>query len=367
MENQKEQYMHRAIQLAERGRGFTNPNPVVGAVVVKEGRIIGEGYHEQYGQLHAERNAFSSCKEEIAGADLYVTLEPCCHYGKTPPCTQAIIEQKIARVFIGSLDPNPLVKGKGVAALQAAGITVETGICKKECDEQNKIFFHYITHKTPYVIMKYAMTADGKIATYTGESQWITGEEARNRVHKQRGAMSAIMVGIGTVLADDPLLTCRMEGKRNPIRIICDSKLRIPLNSQIVQTASSIPTIIAGAFPQKEKEKALRKAGINVLYCAGVDGKIDLKSLMVECGRMNIDSILLEGGGELNESALKYGIVNRCEVYMASKILGGKDAKTPVEGLGVEKVTEAITMNLDKVSKVGEDLLLEFDIAKEDR
>ena len=241
----KEEYMRRALELARKGEGHTSPNPMVGCVVVKDGRIISEGYHEKYGEFHAERNALTRCTEDTAGADLYVTLEPCCHQGKTPPCTDIIIEKKIARVFVGSMDSNPLVAGKGVQILRDHGIYVETGILDAECRKLNEVFYHYIATKTPFVVMKYAMTLDGKIACATGDSKWVTGEIARTQVHRMRGRYRGIMVGIGTVLADDPMLNCRVEGGVDPVRIICDSNLHIPTESQIVKTASDIETIVA--------------------------------------------------------------------------------------------------------------------------
>ena len=241
----QETYMRRAIELAKKGIGAVNPNPLVGAVIVKDGRIIGEGYHRRYGELHAERDAFAHLTEDAAGAEMYVTLEPCCHYGKQPPCVNAIIEHKISRVYVGSDDPNALVSGKGYQILRDAGIEVITHVLKEECDSLNPVFFHYIVNKTPYVVMKYAMTMDGKIATYSGKSKWITGEEARAHVMEQRNALTGIMVGSETVIKDDPSLTCRIEGGRNPVRIICDSRLRISMDSQIVRTASEVPTILA--------------------------------------------------------------------------------------------------------------------------
>ena len=232
-----QEYMLRAIQLAKKGEGWTNPNPMVGAVIVKDGKIIGEGYHKKYGELHAERNAIASLTESAEGAVIYVTLEPCCHHGKTPPCTEAIIEQKIRKVVIGSRDPNPKVAGKGVQMLREAGVTVVEDFMREECDQLNPVFFHYITMKTPYVVMKYAMTLDGKIATKTGASKWITGESARKEVQHMRHQYMGIMAGIGTVLADDPMLNVRVEGWKSPVRIVCDSKLRIPPGSQIVKSA----------------------------------------------------------------------------------------------------------------------------------
>lgn len=238
-------YMMRAIELAKQGTGWTNPNPLVGAVIVKEGHIIGEGYHRRYGELHAERNAIAALKEPAEGATMYVTLEPCCHYGKTPPCTEAILENGIRRVVIGSADPNPKVAGKGTKMLREAGVLVEEGFMREECDRLNPIFFHYITTRTPYVVMKYAMTADGKIATKTGASKWITGEPARLEVQRLRHRCMGIMAGIGTVLADDPMLNVRIPEGRSPVRIICDSRLRIPADSRICQTAKEYPTIVA--------------------------------------------------------------------------------------------------------------------------
>ena len=235
------------MELARKGEGWTSPNPMVGAVIVKEGRVIGEGYHARCGGPHAERQAIASLRESAEGATLYVTLEPCCHHGKTSPCTEAILEQGIGRVVIGSRDPNPLVAGKGAAMLRAAGVQVEEDFLREECDRLNPVFFHYITRGTPYVVMKYAMTADGKIAARTGASRWVTGEAARREVQKLRHRYRGIMVGIGTVLTDDPMLNCRLEGKRSPVRIVCDSRLRIPLGAQLCRTARAYPTIVACA------------------------------------------------------------------------------------------------------------------------
>ncbi len=368
--------MKRAIELAKLGRGFTNPNPVVGAVIVKDGAIIGEGYHARYGGLHAERNCIASLTESAEGATMYVTLEPCCHYGKTPPCTEAILEAKLARVVIGSKDPNPKVAGKGVKFLRDAKIVVEEDFMKEECDRLNPVFFHYITEKTPYVVMKYAMTADGKIAARTGASQWITGEEARARVHEMRHCYMGIMAGIGTVLADDPMLNVRLEGKKSPIRIICDSSLRIPLDSRICQTADRYQTIIAcGSLAESEKSQGknsgslmkarlLEQRGIQVISVPDGRGKVDLKLLMQVLGNQGIDSILLEGGGELNDGALRAGIVQEVKVFLGPKLFGGKNAKTPVDGEGVALPGEADRLTLDQVTQVGEDLLLEYRIRR---
>ncbi len=358
------EYMELALSLAKKGAGAVNPNPMVGAVIVKNGKIIGQGYHMKYGDLHAERNAIASCTESPEGATIYVTLEPCCHYGKTPPCTEAIIDNKISRVVIGSSDPNPLVAGKGVKILENAGISVTEGILKEECDKLNRVFFHYIKTKTPYVVMKYAMTADGKIAAYTGESKWITGEEARAQVHRDRNRYSAIMIGIGTLLRDDPLLTCRLPSGngRNPIRIICDSKLRTPLDSQVVKTAHDIRTIIATCNDDSTKYEPYQAAGCEILALPTEDGHIHLPSLMTRLGEMSIDSILLEGGGELNWSALNSGIVQRVQVYIAPKILGGATAKSPVAGLGAPSPNAAVYLSQPEITRFGKDILLESEV-----
>ncbi len=362
-------YMSRAIELAKHGIGWTSPNPVVGAVIVKDGRIIGEGYHRRCGEPHAERNAIASLKESAAGASLYVTLEPCCHYGRTPPCTEAILEQGIARVVIGSRDPNPEVAGKGAAILRKAGIWVEEDFMREECDRLNSIFFHYITKKTPYVVMKYAMTADGKIATRTGASKWITGDAARAKVQKLRHRCMGIMAGIGTVLADDPMLNVRIEGGKSPIRIICDSDLRIPPDSQICRTVKEFPTIVACAAARlKDREEEilrLERLGIQVVQTFGGESAVDLKELMGILGNQGIDSILLEGGGTLNDSALQAGIVSEIQAFVAPKLFGGNEAKTPVAGRGVNFPDEAVPLTLEKISQVGEDLLLEYKVCQD--
>ena len=355
-------YMRRAIELAAQGEGWVNPNPMVGAVIVKNGKIIGEGYHARCGQLHAERNAIAALTESAEGATLYVTLEPCCHYGKTPPCTEAILEQKIARVVIGSRDPNPKVAGKGARLLREAGVKVEEDFLREECDRLNPVFFHYITTKTPYVVMKYAMTADGKIATKTGASKWITGEAARNRVQLLRHRYMGIMAGIGTVLADDPMLNVRVEGKKSPVRIICDSRLRILPDSNICRTAKQYRTIIACAVEEKQRIEQLKSLGAEVAVLPDPRGRVDLKELMRYLGAQGIDSILLEGGGMLNDSALRAGIVKEVKVFVAPKLFGGSTAKTPVTGGGVLRPDQAVRLRLKGIEPIGDDLILDYQI-----
>ncbi len=360
-------YMCRAIELAKKGEGHTHPNPMVGAVIVKNGRVIGEGYHEKYGELHAERNAIASLKESAEGADLYVTLEPCCHMGKTPPCTEAIIEQKIGRVIIGSRDPNPKVSGKGVEILRKAGITVVEDFMREECDRLNPVFFHYITTKMPYVVMKYAMTADGKIGTKCGKSKWITGEASREYVQELRGKYMGILVGIGTVQADDPMLNVRgsaAEKYPSPIRIVCDSHLQISMESRLVQSAIKYRTIVVCGEKQEAKQNQLQKNGVEVWYCPDEKGHINLQELMRRLGEQRIDSILLEGGGTLNASMMQWGLVQEMQAFVAPKVFGGKMAPTPLDGIGVEEPAEGIQLVLEKVQAFGEDVLLKYRIKR---
>lgn len=377
-----EKYMLMALELAANGAGHTSPNPLVGAVIVRGGEVIGTGWHEYCGGLHAERNAIKDCLErgnDPEGATIYVTLEPCCHYGKTPPCTEAIIEKGFSRVVYGALDPNPKVAGKGLDILRKSGIQVDGPILNKECLEINDIFFHYITTGRPFVIMKYAMTADGKIAAYTGDSRWVTSEIARKHTHMTRKRAAAIMVGIGTVLADDPMLNCRLdkpdlkrdgtpfEKSVDPVRVVCDSRLRIPLDSQIVRTAERIRTIAAcvtGADP--EKKLLLENAGIEVMeVMADRDGHASLPLIIEKLGTLGLDSVLLEGGAELNFAALSQGVPDKLQVYIAPKLIGGASAKSPVGGHGIAKMSDCINLGKPKIIPLGKDLLLEYRFVNE--
>ncbi len=359
------EYMRRAMELAERGVGFTNPNPMVGAVIVKGGKVIGEGWHERCGEWHAERNAFKNCTVPAEGATMYVTLEPCCHYGKTPPCTEAIIEHGIARVVVGMEDPNPLVAGKGIALLREAGIEVVCGVEEEALREQNRVFLKYISTKLPWVAMKTAMTLDGKIATRTGDSKWITGAEAQAYVHELRHRFMAILVGIGTAVADDPLLNCRIEGRgvRQPIRVVVDSNARLSLDSQLVKTAGEYRTIVAHTrFAPEERVKALRETGVEMLLCKEKEGLVDVRNLLELLGLSGIDSILLEGGGSLNYTFLSEGLADELYAFIAPKIVGGMNAKTPVEGAGMEKMADAINLELENVLNIGHDVLLKLKV-----
>lgn len=358
-----ESYMRLALDLARKGMGRTNPNPMVGAVIVRDGQVIAQGYHARCGDLHAERSALKNCREDPRGATMYVTLEPCCHQGRQPPCTDAILDAGIARVVVGSDDPNPLVAGKGLDKLRRSGVEVVTGVLREECDALNQVFFHYIRTKRPYVVMKYAMTLDGKIATHTGASRWITGEAARHRVHQDRSRYAAIMAGVGTVLADDPLLTCRIEGGRDPLRVLCDTHLRTPLEAQVVRTASQVPTVLATCCADEAKKAPYEAAGCRVWTLPERGGHVDLIALMDRLGQEEIDSVLLEGGATLNWSALEAGLVQRVQAYVAPKLFGGKSAPGPVSGLGVDVPGQAAILRNVTVTPLGEDFLLEGEVA----
>ena len=366
-------FMRRAIELAKCGAGWTNPNPLVGAVIVKDGIVLGEGFHKKYGGLHAEREALADCERRgnnARGADIYVTLEPCAHFGKQPPCCHALAEAGIARVFVGSRDPNPLVHGKGNAYLREHGIKVYEDFLRKECDGLNQIFFHYITEKKPYVALKYAVTADGKITTRTGKSKWITGEKSRAYVQELRNRYAAILCGIGTVLADDPMLNCRMEGGNNPLRIVLDSGLKIPAECSLVRTAKEIPLIVAcsAGCAQKadatflEKKSVLENAGAEVLALPEDKNKKPcVNSLLEELGKRGIDSLLVEGGGAVNYSFLESGAVDCVYEFVAPKIFGGGSlAKSPVAGKGVALPSEAFEFTLKDVRRFDDDVLLEY-------
>lgn len=381
-----ESFIRRALDLARNGYGWTNPNPMVGAVIVKDGRIIGEGWHTKCGKLHAEREAFAHCVEDPQGATLYVTLEPCCHWGKTPPCTEAIIENNIARVVVGAPDPNPLVAGEGLRQLREAGIEVAEKVLLQDCLDINKVFFHYIQTKLPYVIVKYAMTLDGKIATKTGASQWITGESARAHVHTQRHRFSAIMVGIGTVLSDDPMLTARLgEGKdliaswktesefmedpfpddvlsNNPVRIVLDSSLQIPLHAKLVATAKEIPTIIATLSTDEKRVAQLQAHGCDVIVTRSCNGKVDLQDLMEKLGQRGIDSVYVEGGATVHAALIESGLVDEVHAYVAPKIFGGRKAPGPVGGEGVEIPAEALQFSKVATKQLGQDVLFECEV-----
>ncbi len=366
-------YMQKAIELAFLGGGNVHPNPLVGAVIVKDNKIIAQGFHHVYGNLHAERDALKNAAENnvnVKDADLYVTLEPCCHTGKQPPCTQAIIDSGIKNVIIGSRDPNSLVNGKGVLQLKNAGINVVQDFLKEECDSINEIFFYYITKKIPFVIVKTAQTVDGKTSLSTGASKWITNEKSRNFVHHLRGTTSCVMCGIQTVLKDNPLLTCRIQGDqyKQPTRVVLDSSLQIPLDCNLVQTANKIPLIVFSCTTN-EKQEALEKLGVKVIQVEKKDNHINIEQVLKKLGELSFDSVLVESGGTLNSSLFFFGeqkkcLVNKVYCFIAPKILGGKSSSihTCVQGLECDSLESCVQLSEPKIKVFGNDVLLEYDV-----
>ena len=360
MNSVDEKFMRLALSLAEKARGRTSPNPMVGAVIVRDGEIVGRGYHHKAGTPHAEIHAIADAGEKAIDAVIYVSLEPCSHYGRTGPCTQAIIEAGLSRVAMAMTDPNPEVSGRGKTALEAHGIQVQTGILETEARKLNEAYVKYITTKQPFVILKTAMSLDGKIATASGKSKWITSEESRRIVHQIRDEVDGIMVGIGTVMRDDPSLTTRLpDGRgRDPVRIILDSRGRMPLKSKVLHLDSPARTIIA-VTPQASQEKiAQLKKHAEVLVITEQDGRVDLQALMRELGRMEIMSVLLEGGAEVNASALEAGIVDKVMVFIAPRLIGGAESPGPVGGPGIDELSEAVPLTDISMERVGEDILV---------
>ncbi|MFH0826216.1 MAG: bifunctional diaminohydroxyphosphoribosylaminopyrimidine deaminase/5-amino-6-(5-phosphoribosylamino)uracil reductase RibD, partial [Pseudomonadota bacterium] len=353
-----EYYMAQALRSARRGLGRTDPNPMVGAVVCKDGVVIGEGYHQAAGRPHAEVEALRGAGEKARGADLYVTLEPCNHHGRTPPCTRAIIEAGIARVWYGMADPNPAVSGGGVHALRAGGIEVEGPILEDHCVRLNEVFITHVTLRRPFVFLKLAMSLDGRIATRTGQSRWITSESSRRRVHLLRDRVSAIMVGIGTVLADNPALTTRLDrGKgRDPIRIVVDSALRTNPEAAIFNPSSTSGVIVATrSNPPEAPVRGLEAAGAEVVRTEGRD-RVDLQDLMTKLYDRGITSVLVEGGAGLAWGALDAGIVDRCLFFYAPKIIGGMEAPSGIGGLGIATLDKAPHLEGVEVARVGTDI-----------
>lgn len=358
-------FMRRALALARRGLGKTSPNPAVGAVVVRDGRIVGEGYHHKAGSPHAEVIALAQAGTQAKGATLYVNLEPCCHTEKkTPPCTVAIIESGITRLVVAMEDPNPRVAGRGLQHFQSSGIEILRGVQEDEARRLNEVFCKHITTNLPFVTLKIAETLDGRIATASGQSKWITGETARKHVHRLRSLSDAILVGVETVLRDDPLLTVRAVRGRSPVRIVVDSTLRIPLSAKVVLEESGL-TIIAttGAAPA-DKAKKLEERGVRILKIAPDGKRVSMKALMAELGRMDITSVLVEGGAEIAASALESGIVDKVAFFIAPKIMGGRDSIGAVGGASPVHLTDAVELKDMTVRRVGEDLVVEGYVKK---
>lgn len=351
-----EYYMQLALDMASKASGQTDINPVVGCVVVKDGRIVGMGAHLKRGTGHAEVHALAMAGEEAEGATVYVTLEPCSHFGKTPPCCERIIDAKAARVVVASGDPNPQVSGRGIARLREEGIDVTVGVLEQKSQQMNEKFNKYITTKLPFVTLKTASTLDGKIASRTGDSRWVTGAEAREQVHTLRHQHEAIMVGIGTVLADDPLLNTRANVPAiDPVRIIVDSSLRLPLDARVVTDRSIRTIVLTSSQADSNKQTALTDAGIEVLAC-GAGAKVDLHEAMKKLGELEIGSILLEGGGQLNGAMLEAGLIDKIILYYATKIIGGADAPGTFTFAGIEKMADAIELDRVKVEMAGADI-----------
>ena len=362
---QDEDFMRTALQMARNAEGRTSPNPLVGAVIVRDGRIVAAGWHRKAGTPHAEVHALNMAGDLAKGATLYVTLEPCAHYGRTGPCAKAVAEAGIARVVIAMKDPNPLVAGKGIKILEDAGVDVTCGVLEAEAASLNEVFLKWIAHKMPFVVLKTAMTLDGKIATVTGESQWITNEASRRRVHEWRDRYDGILVGIGTVLKDNPSLTARLpEGVgKNPVRIIADSLARTPLNAKIVTDGQARTIVVVTEHAPAERIAALKNAGVEILT-AGSGEQVDLYAMMRQLGRQEICSVFAEGGGCMNYSLLKAGLVDKVHAFIAPKLVGGKDALTPVEGKGFAHLSEAVELERLTAEPMAGDILLTGYVAR---
>jgi diaminohydroxyphosphoribosylaminopyrimidine deaminase/5-amino-6-(5-phosphoribosylamino)uracil reductase len=359
-----ERYMRLALRLARKGLGRTSPNPMVGAVVVKGKTIVGRGYHHRAGEPHAEILALRQAGTKARGATLYLNLEPCDHVGRTPPCTRAILKAGVARVVAGMKDPNPLVSGAGIRRLRKAGVRVEVDVLEKECRELNAPFCKYITRERPFVTLKAATSLDGKVATRSGDSRWISSEASRNYVHRLRQAMDAVVVGIGTVRKDDPQLTVRLPGRRrphHPLRVIVDSRLRIPLYSQLVRTAGQYPTLVATTRAASfSRRRRLAAANVEVTILAkDARGHVSLRGLMKELARRGVVSVLLEGGSTLNASALREGVVDRLLFFLAPKIIGGQRAPGVFGRDGALRIKDAEPVKSVKVRRIGPDILIE--------
>lgn len=361
-----ELYMKRALDIALLANGKTSPNPLVGALIVKDDTIIAEGWHKKAGLPHAERVALEKAGLNSKGSTMYVTLEPCSHFGKTPPCADALVKAGIKKVFVAMLDPNPLVAGKGVEKLRQSGIEVEVGLLEEKARKQNEVFLKWITEKMPFIVSKYAMSLDGKIATRTGDSKWISCDESRKYSHELRNNYDAIMVGINTVIKDDPSLTCRIEGGKNPIRIIVDSNLKIPLTANVICDGLAKTIVAVTDNADKKKIEELKEYhNVEVIVIPSADGRVDLEVLMEELAQKEITSILVEGGGILHSALLEENLVDKLCVFVAPKIISGDKAPSPVGGLGIDLISEAWQLCDFTLEKIGSDVLLSGYLCKE--
>lgn len=355
----EEKFMARAIELAKLGIGKVNPNPLVGAVVIKDGEIVGEGWHKEFGGSHAEVFALNEAGEKAEGATIYVTLEPCSHYGKTPPCAKKIVESKIKRCVIANIDPNPLVSGKGIKILKDAGIEVQVGLLEREASELNRVFFKYMTEKKAYLFLKCGITLDGKLATRTGKSKWITNDLAREKVQALRTKYTGIMVGINTVLADNPSLDSRIENGRNPYRIVVDPNLKIPVDSKLLHFSDGKSIIITTKNNEKNnKIEELENLGTRFIYLEDKNFKID--DILKKLAEHNIDSILLEGGSKLISAAFKENAIDGGEIFIAPKIIGDEEATSFVSGFDFETIDEVFKLPNPKFNIYGDNISVEF-------
>ncbi len=362
-------YMKMALHLAEQGRGLTSPNPMVGAVVVKDNSVIGKGYHRKAGTPHAEIHALNEAGMGAHGSTLYVTLEPCSHRGRTMPCADFIIRSRVARVVCAMQDPNPQVNGSGIRKLREAGIQVDVGVLEDEARELNRFFIKYITTKLPFVVLKAAVTLDGRIATETGESKWITGKPARERAHQLRNEVDAVLVGINTVLADDPSLTTRLPGGggKDPARIILDTHLRTPLDARVVTNDSAARTyIFSGPDVQPERIRAYQEKNVTVLVARQEASRIRFRQVLEDLGRMELTSLLIEGGARVHASALRDGIVDRVIFFVAPKIIGGGESKECVANLRVRRLSEAVHLESIQIERIGDDVMIQGDVIRPD-
>lgn len=358
MTNSDETYMRRAVVLARRGVGKTSPNPAVGCVIVKDGVIVGEGWHRKAGTPHAEVHALAAAGPLAQGADVFVTLEPCAHYGKTPPCAEALVAARVGRVVAGMVDPNPLVAGKGLELLRRNGIPATAGCLSEECRLLNEPFLKHVATGMPFVILKSALTLDGKTATSSGDSRWVTGDRARRYVHRLRGRVDAIMVGVGTLLADDPRLTARVPGGRDPLRVIVDSDLRTPPAARALNRESRAGTVIATVCRDKAKREALTGAGAEILACRERERRVDLADLLARLGERGVQSILLEGGSVLAGEALRLGLIDKCLLFFAPKLVGGEGVGL-FAGAGIAVMDEAWRLERVRIRTFGDDFLVE--------
>ena len=349
--------MRRAIELARRGAGQVEPNPMVGCVLVQEGEIIGEGWHQELGQAHAEINALNQCSDPVEGATAYVTLEPCCHHGKTPPCTDALIRAGVKRVVIAQRDPYEQVAGQGILALQQAGIDIEVGLLENEALNLNAPYLYRIHQRLPWLIAKWAMTLDGRIATRTGDSQWISNKTSRKKVHEIRSCVDAIMVGIGTALADDPLLTPRPPGKRSPVRIVVDSSAQLPLDSKLVTTTHEHPCLVAvGPQAEEGRCKKLESHGCEIWRGTSNAPNQRLKQLMNELAERGMTNILVEGGGRLLGSLFDQKMICEAHAFIAPKIVGGSDAIPPISGTGIDQLVDSVGFSQTHIENLDGDI-----------